>query len=310
MPGTMVFCTGANRTVGSWAMLASHFRETRRARLLHAKNSFGLLSFCDKNRSWLLSLALRKGRFTMLKKHDTGLWVLIIQTNLKCMAWFYKQKSVVRNLWPKIFNVFSTGHFYPNSSWCSDSRIWLRKACLVEDDVIGTGLFWAACCSITVRKYIRNNVHYVCVHYIVVRYCRPFLPYISTLPPGNDFWHKHRCRGDKYRCAPTGPCFSTGVLRDTHWPKSNATECHNCWGPQRLQRVFWVVHLKDSCCLTTRMGYACILLSRRKVMWRVFHQLVQSAMMVLVYGSFPRRPSFDREIWTSSRGTSLGLLGY
>lgn len=57
--------------------LCLYFRETQRARLSHAKNSFRLLYFCDKNRSWLLSLALRKGQFTILKKQKTGLWVLV-----------------------------------------------------------------------------------------------------------------------------------------------------------------------------------------------------------------------------------------
>lgn len=126
-------------------------------------------------------------------------------------------------MWPKIFNVLSTDHFHRNSSWSADSRIRLWKACSVEEGVAGTGSFWAIRCNITVGKYMRNNVHYICMHYIVAQYCWPLLPYISRLSPGNNFWHKHKCRGDKYRCAPIGPCFSSGVvLRDTHWPKSNA----------------------------------------------------------------------------------------
>lgn len=211
-----------------------YFRETQRARLSHAKNSFRLLYFWDKNRSWLLSLALRKGQFTMLKKHKTRLWVLATQTNLKCTAWHYKQKSV-RNVWPEIFNVLSPDHFHPSSSWSADSRVWLRKACSVEEGVAGTGSFWAIRCNITLGKYMRNNVHYTCMHYIVVQYCWPLLPYISRLSPGNDFSRKCRCRGDKYWCAPIGLCFSSGVaLRDAHWPKSNAPECHDWSRPQCL----------------------------------------------------------------------------
>lgn len=106
-------------------------------------------------------------------------------------------------------------------------------------------------------------------------------------------------------CTHWSVLFEWGVARRTF-------ACVQCNWMSRLLtwRAFWVVCLRGHGCLTTRMGYACISPSGRRVMWCVFHQLVQTAMIVPVYGSFPWRPLFDEELWTSSRSTSLRSFGF